>query len=70
MQDSAWNLVVPLVRESWDDDAQVFRIDVNVANRVFGPLFGYTGSFTVSERPCAADDIPLDVLPVREERRE
>lgn len=59
-----------VVREWWDDTAQRFRIDVNVSNRVFGPLFGYQGSFTVAERPCGPDEIPLDVQPVREERRE
>ena len=36
----------------------------------FGKLFGYRGSFTVEERPCTRDQIPVDVLPVREERRE
>jgi hypothetical protein len=58
------------VREWWDEGAQQFRIDVNVSNRLFGPLFGYRGSFTVVERPCAPDEIPLDVRPLREERRE
>jgi hypothetical protein len=58
------------VREWWDEDAQRFRIEVRVANRLLGPLFGYRGSFTVDERPCAVDEIPRDVLPVREEIRE
>jgi hypothetical protein len=58
------------VREWWDDEAERFRIDVTVSNRVFGPLFGYRGSFDVSERECAPDDIPLDVRPLREEPRE
>jgi Domain of unknown function (DUF4166) len=58
------------VREWWDDDAQQFRIDVNVLNPVFGPLFGYRGSFTVVQRPCTPAEIPLDVRPLREERRE
>ena len=57
------------VREWWDDDAQRFRIDVNVSNSVFGPLFGYRGSFTVVQRPCTPDEMPLDVRPLREERR-
>ena len=35
------------VREWWDDDAERFRIEVHVANRLLGPLFGYRGSFTV-----------------------
>jgi hypothetical protein len=58
------------VRESWDDESQRFHIDVRVVNRVFGPLFGYRGSFTVAERPCRLEDIPLDVRPVREEVRD
>ena len=59
-----------VVREWWDDRTEKFHIDVNVANRVFGPLFGYRGSFTVVERPCLPGEVPLDVQPVREERRE
>lgn len=58
------------VREWWDTEGERFGIDVHVSNRVFGPLFGYRGSFTVVERPCSRTEIPLDVLPVREESRE
>jgi hypothetical protein len=58
------------VREWWDEADGCFRIEVRVANRLFGPLFGYRGSFTVDERPCTADQIPADVLPVREEARD
>lgn len=58
------------VREWWDEETQRFRIDVDVRNRVFGPLFGYRGSFTVTQRPCPPDEIPLDVKPLREERRD
>jgi hypothetical protein len=58
------------VRESWDPDAERFRIEVRVVNRLFGPLFGYRGSFTVAERACTPDEVPIDVRPVREERRE
>ena len=61
---------VATVREWWDETEERFRIDVNVVNRLFGPLFGYRGSFTVVQRPCAPDEIPLDVRPLREERRE
>jgi hypothetical protein len=60
---------VAQVREWWDEGSERFGIDVRVANRVFGPLFGYRGTFTVVERPCAPDDIPLDVRPLREEPR-
>jgi len=58
------------VREWWDDEAQRYGIEVKVANRLFGPLFGYRGSFSVVERPCTPDEIPLDVRPLREEHRE
>ena len=58
------------VREWWDEAIQRFRIDVKVHNRLFGPLFGYRGTFTVAERPCQLSDTPLDVRPLREEPRE
>ncbi|MDP9073603.1 MAG: DUF4166 domain-containing protein [Actinomycetota bacterium] len=58
------------VREWWEDAAQRFQIEVTVSNRVFGPLFGYRGWFTVAERACSPDAIPLDVRPLREEARE
>lgn len=58
------------VREWWDEATQQFKIEVSVSNRVFGPLFGYHGSFTVVERPCVPEDVPLDVRPLREEARE
>jgi hypothetical protein len=58
------------VREWWDDDAERFRIEVHVANRLLGPLFGYRGSFEVTEYPCTDADIPIDVRPLREEERE
>ncbi len=58
------------VREWWDDDTQRFGIDVKVTNRIFGPLFGYSGTFIVTEHPCRDQDIPLDVRPIREEPRE
>jgi len=58
------------VRERWDENTQRFRIEVRVANKLLGPLFGYRGSFTVAERPCTAEEIPIDVRPIREECRE
>jgi hypothetical protein len=61
---------VAQVREWWDEADAKFRIDVNVANRILGPLFGYSGSFTVIQRACQPSDIPLDVRPLREEARE
>jgi hypothetical protein len=55
----------------WFEEAdQRFHIEVKVANRVWGPLFGYRGSFDVQRRPMSTEDIPADLLPVRCERRE
>lgn len=61
---------VAKVREWWDEHDQLFKIDVRVENRAFGPLFGYHGSFTVKEHPCLSEDVPLDVKPTREEIRD
>lgn len=58
------------VKEWWDEVAGMFRIEVTVSNRLVGKLFGYRGSFQVTEYPCAPGDIPLDVRPIREESRE
>jgi hypothetical protein len=57
------------VRESWDEELGRFRISVRVANRFLGPLFGYEGSFDVTEVPCTAEQIPHEVIPLREEAR-
>jgi hypothetical protein len=56
------------VRESFDESIGRFRIEVKVTNRVWGPLFGYRGSFDVEYRDVA--EVPDDIRPRREERRE
>lgn len=56
------------LRERYDDDAGVFRIDLRVTNPVFGFLFGYDGEFTC-EFPTTTD-APPGLKPVRYERRE
>ncbi|MCX0245251.1 MULTISPECIES: DUF4166 domain-containing protein [Streptomyces] len=56
-----------VVRESYDEAAGRFRIQVRVTNRRFGPLFGYEGSFTAEYAP--AHGIRQDLRPVREEVR-
>ena len=58
------------VCEWYDEAAARFRIEVAVRNRVWGPLFGYRGSFTVEEMNCLADEVPPDVQPDRDEHRE
>jgi Domain of unknown function (DUF4166) len=55
------------VHESFDEEAGRFRIDVRVANRRYGPLFGYHGTFTACYVPAA--NIPATVKPRREEAR-
>ena len=58
------------VCEWYDESDQHFHIEVGVKNRVWGPLFGYRGSFQVKWLPIQGDEIPLDIMPVRCERRE
>ncbi|GAB3616778.1 DUF4166 domain-containing protein [Okibacterium endophyticum] len=55
------------LHETFDDDAQVYRIRLEVRNRFFGFLFGYEGEFTC-EFP-AAEDAPSRLKPVRHESR-
>ena len=56
------------VCEWYDDAAQCFRIEVVVANRRWGKLFGYTGAFQVEWQQDVPP--PPDTLPKRTEQRE
>lgn len=59
------------VCEWFDDNEQKFKISVMVSNRTWGKLFGYEGTFEAEYIPVdSIFDIPKDVLPVREEKRE
>lgn len=58
------------VCEWFDDASGKFRIDVNVHNATWGPLFGYRGWFDVEWPACAPGNVPKHVKPLREERRE
>jgi hypothetical protein len=58
------------VREWFDEALGAFRIEMSVANRWWGPLFGYRGRFTVEWHSMTPEDIPPDARPRREERRE
>jgi uncharacterized protein DUF4166 len=58
------------VCEWYDETCSCFRIEVDVRNRTWGPLFGYKGRFQVDWRTIARDDIPSSVLPRRTERKE
>lgn len=58
------------VCEWYEESDQRFHIEVNVTNRVWGPLFGYRGSFDIEWRAANRQNIPADILPRRCERRE
>ncbi len=58
------------VRESYDETIDRFRVRVSVANRRFGPLFGYEGSFDVEYVDLAEHAVPAGLRPLREEVRE
>ena len=58
------------VCEWYDDALGRFRIEVNVRNRRWGPLFGYEGTFDVEWRQVSPDGIPAGIMPRREEHRE
>jgi hypothetical protein len=58
-----------MVHESYDDEADRFRIAVTVANHRFGPLFGYWGTFTARYVDVAEAGVPANVRPRREEAR-
>ncbi len=58
------------VCEWYDQNDQHFHIQVEVKNRLWGPLFGYRGSFQVEWLPIKRDEIPTDIMPLRCEHRE
>ncbi len=58
------------VCEWYDERHDLFRIEVAVRNRRWGPLFGYRGTFAVEWLPMSPEAIPAHAKPRREERRE
>jgi hypothetical protein len=58
------------VCEWYDDATGKFRIDVNVSNATWGPLFGYSGSFDVEWMAMTEQQVPDDAKPRRVEARE
>ena len=58
------------VCEWYDDQTNKFQIEVHVANKHWGRLFGYRGSFDVEWLPMTPGQIPEHARPRREERRE
>jgi len=58
------------VREWYDDKTKRFRISVRVHNTVWGPLFGYRGSFDVEWQTVGDGGVPGHVRPIRQELRD
>ena len=58
------------VREWYDDAEGCFRIDVDVHNDRFGPLFGYRGRFQAEWLTVDTGKVPPAILPIRQESRE
>jgi hypothetical protein len=58
------------VREWYDEQTRRFRIVVDVRNRRWGRLFGYSGSFDVEWRSVGPGEVPSGILPLRQERRD
>ncbi len=57
------------LHESYDDATGRFSIDVAVSNRRFGPLCGYSGSFTCVWLDAARHPAPASAKPRRDEAR-
>ncbi|MFC6998970.1 DUF4166 domain-containing protein [Rufibacter roseus] len=58
------------VNEAYDAQEDLFRISVQVRNKYFGTLFGYTGYFKAEFKNLAPSEIPDYAKPIREEMRE
>lgn len=57
------------VCEWFDEKAGQYRIEVDVRNKVWGPLFGYSGTFDVEWVNVVPGLLPEGVRPLREEAR-
>ena len=57
------------VQESYDEQEDLFRIEVTVSNKTFGTLFRYKGSFRAEFKELT-EGIPADAKPLREEIRQ
>lgn len=54
----------------WFDDAtQKYYIEVEVKSDIWGPLFGFSGTFDVEWEDVDPENIPKSIMPQREEAR-
>ncbi|WP_219837433.1 DUF4166 domain-containing protein [Paenibacillus sp. R14(2021)] len=58
------------IHEWYDDEAACYRIEADIRNPIFGPVFQYRGTFQASVIPTAGRKTPYEVKPLREEFRE
>lgn len=58
------------VCEWYDEAADCYRIEVDVSSPLLGPVFRYAGRFQAEFVKCPPAALPLDIQPLREERRE
>ena len=58
------------VCEWFDDEDRRFHIEVNVKNRIWGPLFGYRGWFDIEWKKGRDAALPPELLPQRCEARD
>ncbi|BBI34462.1 DUF4166 domain-containing protein [Cohnella abietis] len=58
------------VCEWYDDEESTYKISVEVNNPILGTIFRYSGRFQARFEEMDDVAIPLDVKPLREERRE
>ena len=54
----------------YDEDEKRFKIKVDVKSDLLGPVFGYSGSYDTEYVEVKPGEVPEDLKPVREERRE
>lgn len=58
------------VNEWYDDEADCYRITVDVRNPVVGQIFRYVGSFQATFIKAGPEAIPVGIRPLRDEKRE
>ena len=56
--------------EAYDDERQVYTIQLQVRNPLFGFLFGYRGEFICTFPPLPSGGVPQRLKPLREEARD
>jgi hypothetical protein len=53
----------------FDDEIGRYRIEVEVKNKFWGPLFGFSGTFDIEWEQVDPSHIPRGIMPKRDEPR-